>query len=156
MKNNSQKQWKKVKYVVGFLRETNKILLIRKKKPEWQAGKLNGIGGHIEAKEKPIAAMRREFEEETGLAIRDWTKSVTMRGRDWTVHVFFAYGPIHKARSITDEEVLVAYIDRLPGNVLPNLHWLIPLSFDKQVTKPIEIRYSNSEDLATAKNQKGV
>ena len=130
-------------FVVGFLRETNKILLIRKKRPAWQAGSLNGVGGRIKAKEKPIVAMRREFEEETGLVIRDWTKSAKLRGRDWIVHVFFACGPIHKARSITDEEVLVAYIDRLPRNVLPNLHWLISLSFDEQVTKPVEILYPN-------------
>jgi len=144
------------KYVVGFLKEKDRILLIEKKRPNWQAGKLNGIGGHIEAAESSLMAMRREFREETGLVIQDWTKSAIMQGPDWIVHVFFAYGPIYQAKSITDEQILVVFARSLPYHTLPNLHWLIPLSFDKQVTKPIEIRYSNSEDLATAKNQKGV
>lgn len=63
--------------VIGFaftpdpLPYTN-VLLIRKIKPAWQAGLLNGVGGKIGDREEikdeaPIQAMVREFEEETGV-----------------------------------------------------------------------------------------
>ena len=135
-------------YVVGFLRERDRVLLIEKKRPDWQVGRLNGIGGKIEGNESPVYAMRREFEEETGLKVWDWCKSAIMCGPDWIVHVFYAYGPIYQAKSITDEKILVVYANSLPNRILPNLRWLIPLSFDEQVTKLVEIRYSNAEDLA--------
>ncbi len=137
-------------YVVGFLRENDKILLIKKNRPAWQAGKLNGIGGHIEVGETPNEAMVREFAEEAGLKILDWFKSAVMLGQDWIVHVFYAYGPVHQAMSVTSENVLVVRIDRLPANVLPNLRWLIPLCFDKQISaKPVWICYPNKDEKAT-------
>ncbi len=137
-------------YVVGFLREDDMILLIEKQRPDWQAGKLNGIGGKIETLETPFVAMVREFEEETGLRIQEWSESVIMQGPDWIVYVFYAYGLICQAKTTTDESIVIVNKNMLPSKVLPNLHWLIPLSFDQQVTKPIEIRCFNSKDLAIA------
>lgn len=63
----------KPNYVVGFLFSTNKkeVVLIKKNRPDWQKGLLNGIGGHIED-ETPLEAMKREFLEETGLKIEYW------------------------------------------------------------------------------------
>ena len=136
-------------YVVGFLRSRDRILLIEKNKPDWQAGRLNGVGGHIEMGESPLTAMRREFKEEAGLDIQYWYKSAVMRGLNWIVHVFFAYGPVHQATSITDEEVFVVSVNYLPNHVLPNLHWLIPLSFDKEVMKPVDIYFPNVDEKAT-------
>lgn len=66
-------------YVCGFMcsYDLTRFLLIRKTHPEWQKGKLNGIGGKIEKKEQlvgavwltesPFEAMIREFHEETGI-----------------------------------------------------------------------------------------
>jgi hypothetical protein len=56
------------RYVVGFMFDFafERVALIRKRKPIWQAGKLNGIGGKIEANETREEAMRREFIEEAG------------------------------------------------------------------------------------------
>ncbi len=75
-------------YVCGFMMSYDlmQFLLIRKTHPEWQKGKLNGIGGKIEKKhevivdkenpeqsiwlsETPQEAMIREFQEETGMMI---------------------------------------------------------------------------------------
>lgn len=55
------------RYVLGFMfdHEEKHVLLIWKNRPKWQAGKLNGIGGKIEAGETPLQAMEREFTEET-------------------------------------------------------------------------------------------
>lgn len=79
-------------YVCGFMMtwDLQQFLLIRKTHPEWQAGKLNGIGGKIEKKhhviateqessksdagywlmETPQEAMIREFHEETGMTTK--------------------------------------------------------------------------------------
>jgi 8-oxo-dGTP pyrophosphatase MutT (NUDIX family) len=57
-------------YVLGFVKVKDfkvlkpKVLLMIKQRPEYQKGKLNGIGGKIEAGETPIKAMIREFGEE--------------------------------------------------------------------------------------------
>jgi len=51
-----------------FLTRPGEVLLIRaaESKGAW-AGRLNGIGGHIEAGEDPLTAARRELAEEAGL-----------------------------------------------------------------------------------------
>lgn len=68
-------------YVVGFAFNDNHVLLIEKKRPSWQKGSYNGIGGHIEEGETPKAAMVREFEEECGIASmeKDWEQFAIMK-----------------------------------------------------------------------------
>jgi 8-oxo-dGTP pyrophosphatase MutT (NUDIX family) len=65
------------KYVVGFMVHEEQIALIRKNRPKWQEGRLNGIGGHIEENEEPYSAMVREFEEETGYKEIFWQHLAT-------------------------------------------------------------------------------
>ena len=55
------------RYVLGFYFDGDRVLLINKTKPEWQRGKLNGLGGTVESGEAPILGMVREFREESGL-----------------------------------------------------------------------------------------
>jgi 8-oxo-dGTP pyrophosphatase MutT (NUDIX family) len=57
------------RYVLGFAFTPSRkgVILIKKRRPNWQAGKLNGPGGKIEAGETPEQAMIREFKEETGI-----------------------------------------------------------------------------------------
>lgn len=58
------------KYVLGFAYSENaeSIVLIEKDRPDWQAGKLNGVGGKIEDDDlNEVMAMVREFKEETGI-----------------------------------------------------------------------------------------
>lgn len=63
-------------YVLGLIFNKNKteIALIRKDRPIFQKGLLNGIGGKIENNETEINAMIRECEEETTLVTveNDW------------------------------------------------------------------------------------
>ena len=63
-----------MKYVLGFVfnESLDKIALIRKNRPAWQKGLLNGIGGKIEADELTLDAMTREFEEETSCSIDNY------------------------------------------------------------------------------------
>lgn len=68
-----------VEYVLGFMfnEDESKVLLVHKNRPTWQAGKLNGIGGKIEAGETPLQAMEREFMEETGFISKWYTNEGT-------------------------------------------------------------------------------
>lgn len=129
-------------YVVGFLFMPDipsrhnpfqgwEVALIRKNRPNWQKGSLNGIGGKIEEGETPAQAMAREFKEEAGLTICAWYGVVDMVFPDCIVHVFQArLDKSHRLQSQTDEKIEVWNV----GDVLkyphkiPNLHWLIPMA----------------------------
>ena len=123
-------------YVVGFAFRHDKsgsLLLIRKNRPEWQAGKYNGIGGKIEHLNGETAhgAMVREFREETGVAIGLWRKVGSLYGANWKVHVFASNTwEVDGARTTTDEEVAMFHKDHLPPNIMHNLPWLIPMAYD--------------------------
>lgn len=54
------------RYVLGVAENDTHLIMIRKNRPKWQKGKLNFVGGKIEPNESPVAAMKREFLEETG------------------------------------------------------------------------------------------
>ncbi len=102
-----------IEYVVGFLLDPLHVVLVRKNRPQWQAGKLNGVGGKVEADELVLGAMRREFEEEAGLRIDDWDHLATLRCEN-RYHVsstiyFFRHLDegtlVHQVRSMTDEAI---------------------------------------------------
>ena len=129
------------RYVLGFFfnEDLSSVLLIEKNRPAWQAGKLNGIGGHIEDGETPSEAMEREFSEETGLTIKPWRKFLELTDDNhFHITAFFAVAldeeEFEGFQSMTDEKVAIAHTDELLyENVLPNLRWMIPmaLSFKK-------------------------
>lgn len=102
------------KYVLGFLFSPNlkRVVLIEKTKPEWQAGRLNGVGGKIEWGEVPLTAVRREFYEETNVYINDWEPVDEMSGDGWHVSVFAtASDQIEWATTKTEERVFVVNVD---------------------------------------------
>lgn len=134
------------KYVVGFLfdKSMSLVVLIVKNRPEWQKGKLNGIGGMIDKLETPSKAMEREFLEETGLSIpeKQWEHFHSLQ--DELVKVYFYYAiseNVENINSMSDEKVGLYNINYLnnfhdvkfPRNeTIPNLRWLIPMCLDKQ------------------------
>ena len=123
----------KTDYVLGFhFRDRNTVALIRKKRPEWQAGKLNGIGGKVEKGEAPLLAMRREFFEETGARVRKWRNFALVSGLEYRLHCFTASGD-ELLKTTTDEEVIWANLldPKAWEQMIPNLNWLIPLAGDK-------------------------
>ncbi len=127
-------------YVLGFAfnRDASSVALIRKNRPEWQAGKWNGIGGHIEPNEGPYTAMLREFHEETGVEVLGWQLFVTLTDHleRWRVYFYRAYNvDLHKLRTLTDEPVqswVTAYSTHPGMDVVPNLRWLIPFAAQDQ------------------------
>lgn len=130
------------RYVAGFLFDTNheRVVLITKNRPQWQKGKINGVGGHIEEGEQPHDAMVREFREETSLSIGMWTNFAHMTVSDVAEVWFFrSFGYIDAAQSMTDEEIGIYKVNALPENTMRNLRWLIPMALDIDLKTPVEI-----------------
>jgi len=134
-----------IRYVVGFLFDgpAKYVALIRKQKPAWQAGKLNGIGGKIEPGETPLQAMEREFAEEAGVADLRWQATAVIQGGSFELHVFHAFdGRILSARTMEDELVEIHPVQVLLGrrDLMPNLMALIALALDDSgITKPVRL-----------------
>lgn len=120
-----------INYVCGFIftSDLSKVTLIKKIKPDWQKGKLNGIGGKIESSDKTIsAAMVRECKEETDIDIieNDWTHFFIEQGEGWCCYFFYGVSDT-EPKTMESEEVAqydVTEIKNLP--VIPNLKELIP------------------------------
>ena len=102
-------------YVLGFMfdQDMKTVLLIKKNRPDFLAGKLNGIGGKVESDETPPNAMCREFLEESGIVCDSWNFLRTFY-TDSYIHVFWAKGdPNSCVFGITDEELWVVEVDRV-------------------------------------------
>ncbi len=115
------------KFVVGFLFDGNgNVALIEKNRPEWQKGRLNGIGGQIERGETPLQAMTREFHEEAGPELT-WRHFCLVTGDSYRLYCFTSQDKTD-IYTKTDEKVAWYPVDKLPDNALPNLLWLIPMA----------------------------
>lgn len=137
-------------YVAGLLfgDVRSRVMLIRKARPDWMRGKLNGIGGHIEQGERPLGAMCREFKEETGVTIPpdSWKKFAVLVMDEETdkpqfIHWYTAcvpnsadYKPSFDPLS-PGEPVNWYSIDRViqgfSGITMPNLNWLICMAKER-------------------------
>lgn len=114
-----------------------KVLLVKKEKPDWQRGRLNLPGGHIEAGESPEEAAVRELFEETGIvaSLPDTKVLGIMSADDWRVYVCWCpYRTTHgskiqAATTKTKEEVREVWLmDVLrEPRLIPNLKLIIPL-----------------------------
>ncbi len=128
-------------YVAGLVFSMPQIMLIRKDRPNWMKGKLNGIGGHVEPNESPLDAMCREFGEETKLIPPCWKHFATLTDtftnkpqQPWLVHWFTATVPnvIHYIPEGTiDEPVGWFHIQDLHYYpLMPSLLWLIHMALE--------------------------
>lgn len=122
-------------YVVGFciFLPTNEVVLIKKEKPAWQKGLLNGVGGKVEIGEVPSEAMVREFKEETGVKTqeKDWTLLSCLEDELGTCNFYFMKSrEVLPVRSMEKEQIVVVPASNLPDNVVYNLRWMIPLAND--------------------------
>ncbi len=123
-----------MRYVVGFMfsMKERSVLLIKKRRPEWQAGLLNGIGGRIDPGETPTQAMVREFREECGIVTTEsqWEPYAEMESGDASIYFFSSKGDITLAESLTDETVYSVAYERILKHrfLVPNLIWLVPMA----------------------------
>lgn len=125
-----------VEYTIGMLytEDFQKVLLIKKTKPQWQAGNYNFPGGKVEPGEPPRISVSREFREETNLKIPShvWKAVGSIYNGDsgYRVLIFAGiYKPeIHgETISLTDELTAWYQCAFLPKNIITNLNWLVPL-----------------------------
>lgn len=133
-------------YVLGFYFYPDppcKVVLILKKKPSWQKGFWNGVGGSVEKGEAPLQAMRREFQEETGAIVSDWRLFSLLTGPGYCVSCYSAMGQ-EDVRTTTDEIVRTFIVYQLPDTILPNLAYLIPMAFDTTLKSVMIAYYENT------------
>ena len=141
---------KPTEYVLGFGFDDamERVLLIEKKKPDWQAGYLNGIGGKIEEADMSLFhAMTREFYEECGLEVsfHDWSYLCAMNFRDVfseqidaTVHILHVNlsGMFDRYRQCEDEIPTPVLVEDIASyKVVNNLRWIVPMITDKEYVK---------------------
>lgn len=127
------------------------ILLVKKRKPEWQRGHWNGPGGEVGENESIAEAASRELREETGLRIEPgkWDVVATMEGKAFTV-VFVKYhyprGEFAPTLSPLDETDAASRgleffqwfpVEDLPRERIYDLGWLVPFSLDGRFFAPI-------------------
>jgi len=142
------------RYVVGFVFDLNAhlTLLMRKNRPDFQAGKLNGPGGKVEdgdvAKFSPLVssaqiAMAREWLEEVHgpeILPEDWTEFCSIEDeRGWSVTYLYANAvDLHECHGRTDESVEIAPYKHLEVyDVLPNVLWLVPMALSLHLKHPL-------------------
>lgn len=132
-------------YVCGFIHHRGSVVLIEKKNPEWQRGKLNGVGGKVERGELPHAAMVREAFEEAGLVSEagNWQHRLTLTTDHGSVVHFFSVDMPELIPLTSSDEGRVAWYELagLPANAIHNLGWVIRLCLDAETPGPLVLNY---------------
>ena len=124
------------------LKDTEVLLQLRNR-PNWQKGKYNFPGGHVEEGEDVLQCMKREFAEECGLIIdqKDWEYAGKINGKDYIVYIFIHFISSNLREFIMnmeDQELKWFSINNLPSNIIWNIKGLVPLLLDSCF---IEITY---------------
>lgn len=125
-------------YVLGFVFDRidpDLTLLIRKNRPEWVAGKLNGIGGKREEEEPIPYAMIRGASEEASINDAEWTYLGKISGKDFRIYMYRADVYLSGVQQMESEELVVRdYRDIEPEEVVGNIMWLLPYAryFDRE------------------------
>jgi ADP-ribose pyrophosphatase YjhB (NUDIX family) len=126
-------------YVLGFVFSKNEVLLIRKPKGTLHAGKWNGPGGHIESTDSnPLEAMKREWDEETGLPQpRHWWPAARLdfAVTDAVVHLYAgetdSFVPVYgeRPKDAYAERALMTPIEMVNHEqaLAPHVGWMIAM-----------------------------
>ena len=135
-------------YACGFLftegQNYNRVALIRKDHPEWQAGKLNGVGGLMEPRDYgyAAAAMQRKFNEEAGLDVPRWGHFCTLKFPDTTIYFYRANWATQALLNSKISEPVEWYDVKHLGerrDMIPDLKWLIPMALDEPRRYPYRV-----------------
>lgn len=125
------------KYVLGFLfsSDLKRVVLIRKDGPDWQVGKLNGLGGSVEDYDESwLSAMSREFREEAGIDISDWNLYHIMNCKDCINYVFSSINSKIDFVFTNETEVVKVYNVKdvlTQSDLIDSIKWLIPMALDE-------------------------
>lgn len=162
----------KGRFVVGFLFSPclTQVVLIQKNRPEWQAGKWNGVGGKVEDLDQPkpheqplnmlqwddlqnLRAQQREWTEETSAQSPEWRLFCRLRGNakeggQIRLSFFCATGSFNDVRTATDETVQVHLVNSVMSgevDIVPNLRWVLGMAL-RFLTHPHPYVYNVVED----------
>lgn len=118
------------KYVVGLVfDETERVMLIEKKRPDWQKGFLNGVGGEIKINETPLEAMIRECKEESGLFIEKWHLYDEITFDNGVVLNYFCCLVkkefLDTAKTLTDESIIIQHRSNIKGKIHDDIKQMI-------------------------------
>jgi len=146
-----------VSYVCGFLftdpdaaqSHLLQVLLIRKLRPAWQKGYLNGIGGKIEPGETPLEAMNREFEEEAGISGLNWKNDAILTLPNAIIHFFSSHQGhynLNSAKQQTDEPLVERYVYDLCSDItVSSVPLIIQIALDTSgIIKPVMLTSDTS------------
>lgn len=128
-------------YTLGFIfsQDTFEVLLMHKKRPDWQVGRINGVGGRVEPNEESADCIVREVLEETGVQTQrdNWAYFGVIKSANWQVdlYVMLHYGNTKDFSTVTDEKIEWFKVDDLPDNILENLNWMIPMGMERLKNK---------------------
>ncbi|MDQ2931559.1 MAG: NUDIX domain-containing protein [Gemmatimonadota bacterium] len=129
-----------------FTDDGRRVVLMRRTRPAWQAGRVNALGGSIMEGERTEEAARREVREECGVDVSEWSELLVWDDAEYRMHVLSAVSArASEARTLEDQEVFLADVRALPENVIDNLRWLVPLALDRDVEFPISVRSACAE-----------
>ena len=137
-------------YSMGFLFDDKRerIVLIQKIRPNWQAGYWSVPGGHIEEEEGPGRCCAREFREEAWLNIglSEWQSFAILTRPGAMVYCYMATSSrIDLVKTMTDETVRIFDVARVTEAcpLLNGIQWLIPLALDRDPSlKPVLVPYT--------------
>jgi 8-oxo-dGTP diphosphatase len=129
-------------YVLALLFSADRrhVVLMRRTRPAWQAGRVNALGGKLLPDESPRDAARREVREEAGVDVADWEEFLVWDDPVYRLHVVRAFDDAAlRARTAEDQEVFLAEVQALPPELIDNLRWLVPLALDADVALPVRV-----------------
>jgi 8-oxo-dGTP diphosphatase len=124
-------------YVCGFMfnEDRNAVILIRKNRPAFQKGKLNGIGGKVEQEDSGVQTIAN-----------DWENFAYGSNDEFTVFFFRGSNTeyFQKAKTMETEEVGRFYIGNgVDRSAMANLQWLIPLAVcSEPIAGPVTFRWA--------------
>ena len=127
-----------------FTADGKEVVLVRKTRPAWQAGRVNALGGKLHDGETLLEGARREVREEAGVDVEEWEEFLVWEDPQYRLRAVRAFSDAARlARTAEDQEVFLAHVGGLPLNAIDNLRWIIPLALDRDVTVPIRVTSAN-------------
>jgi len=148
----------KPSYVLAllFTADRRQVVLMRRTRPVWQAGRVNALGGRLVDGESPVDAARREVREESGVEVKEWAEVLVWDDAEYRMHVMRAVSELARAaRTMEDQEVFLADVESLPANVIDNLRWLVPLALDADVALPVAVKSAAAEGSGLTERERG-
>lgn len=127
-----------------FTPDRARVVLMRKTRPAWQAGRVNALGGKLHPGESAVDAARREVREEAGVDVAAWEEFLVWDDPQYRMHAVRAFdAAAERAHTAEDQPVFLAECATLPPELIDNLRWLVPLALDRDVAVPVRVTSAN-------------